>query len=268
MKTSSILSLALLTVSAVALLANSNGVAHQQNKDRTGAPGSDNTCQQCHAGGAFAPEVNVFLVAEGDIALEGQYIPGATHSLMVNVSGTGSPAGFGVHGTVVFPNGSNAGSFADQDANDCIWLDEVDGRHIFEQNDLCDSGMFEVEWTAPESGSGTVDVYVAAIAANGNGVSSGDAFVGGQFTFDELVSGVEAMNEVESMAVLPLGGGLLQIENADYTRTTVLTLDGRVLLETKLSPGLHALDLGHRGLVVVHGVEAAGGTSTHKVWMR
>ena len=63
----------------------------------------------------------------------------------------------------------------DQDANDCIWLDEVDGRHIFEQNDLCSSGLFEVEWVAP-AGSGLVSIYVACIAAiaNGNSTSSGD----------------------------------------------------------------------------------------------
>jgi len=57
---------------ALVLLSNSSGVAHQQNKDRTGAPGSDNTCQQCHAGGSFAPEVSAFLVVEGDIALSGE----------------------------------------------------------------------------------------------------------------------------------------------------------------------------------------------------
>lgn len=94
---------------AFVLLANSNGVAHQQNRDRTGAPGSDNTCQQCHSGGSFSPEVNAFFVAEGDLALEDVYVPGATHTLVVNVSGSGEPAGFGVHGTVVFENGDNAG---------------------------------------------------------------------------------------------------------------------------------------------------------------
>ena len=51
----------------------------------------------------------------------------------MQVTSTGSPSGYGVHGTVVLSDGSNAGELVDQDANDCIWLDEVDGRHIFEQ---------------------------------------------------------------------------------------------------------------------------------------
>lgn len=268
MKTSSIPSLALLAVSTVFLMSNSNGVAHQQNKDRTGAPGSDNTCEQCHAGGSFAPQVNAFLVAEGDVALAGEYIPGATHSLMVEVSGSGSPAGFGVHGTVVFADGTNAGSFADQDANDCIWLDEVDGRHIFEQNDLCSSGMFEIEWTAPPAGSGTVELYVAAIAANGNGVSSGDSFAGGQFSFAELVSGMEDVEPTMAMEATSPAEGQLQVVMAQPMKATVLTLDGRVLYDGELEMGRHMLNLGHRGLVVVHGLTASGSATTHKVWLR
>ena len=268
MRTSSIQFLALLAVSTVFLMANSNGVAHQQNKDRTGAPGSDNTCEQCHAGGSFAPQVNAFLVAEGDIALAGEYIPGATHSLMVMVSGSDSPEGFGVHGTVVFPDGSNAGSFADQDPNDCIWLDEVDGRHIFEQNDLCTSGTFEIEWTAPPAGSGAVEIYVASIAANGNGVSSGDAFAGGQFTFTELVSGVDDVESAMTMEVTGVAEGQLQVDIAQPLQTTVLTMDGRVLFDSKMETGRHILDLGHQGLVFVCGVPASGNASTQKVWLR
>ena len=55
------LTVSLIVASTLFLMSNSSGVAHQQNKDRTGAPGSDNTCQQCHAGGNYNPEINVYL---------------------------------------------------------------------------------------------------------------------------------------------------------------------------------------------------------------
>ena len=148
----SLLSVGLLT-GALILMANSSGVAHQQNKDRTGAPGSDNTCQQCHGNGNYDPQMEVFLALDDMVGVP-QYLPGATHTLWIEMSADGNPAGYGVHGTVVLSDGSNAGELVDQDANDCIWLDEVDGRHIFEQNDLCSSGFFEVEWVAPPAGSG------------------------------------------------------------------------------------------------------------------
>ena len=258
--------LAATVVAAVALLANSNGVAHQQNRDRTGAPGSDNTCQQCHSGGNFSPDVNAFLTVEGDVALESTYIPGATHTLVVNVNSSGSPAGYGVHGTVVFDGGANAGTLVDQDANDCIWLDEVDGRHIFEQNDLCSPGTFEVEWVAPESGSGPITVWVASIAANGNGTSSGDVFAGGSFTFTEQVVGVEDGKAPAEPTVALRGPGLLGLVCGEGHNTTILSMDGRLLHEGHFSAGSHELIIRDAGLVIVHTVTDAGAVYTSKVW--
>ena len=70
-----------LLTGAFILMANSSGVAHQQNKDRTGAPGSDNTCQQCHGGGNFNPQIDVSLALPlGGGQGELQYVPGDPHS--------------------------------------------------------------------------------------------------------------------------------------------------------------------------------------------
>lgn len=255
-----------LTIGAFVFMSNSSGVAHQQNKDRTGAPGSDNTCQQCHAGGSFAPVVNAFLVAEGDIALSSSYIPGATHTLVVSVSATGSPQGYGVHGTAVLADGSNAGSFNDQDGSDCIWLDEVDGRHIFEQNDLCSSGSFEIEWVAPDAGSGPVSVYVASIAANGNGTSAGDSFAGGQFDFEEMVTHVGDLS-IQPFGVRPGANGELAFTSQEAHSISVLTVDGRILFDGELEAGTHNMSLSHAGLAIVHAVSVTGVVHSQKVWL-
>jgi hypothetical protein len=256
-----------LLASTVVFSSNSNGVAHQQNKDRTGAPGSDNTCQQCHSGGSFGTLVNAFLVADGDMALSDTYFPGAAHSLVVTVSGSGSPSGYGVHGTAVFDDGSNAGTFSDQDANDCIWLDEVNGRHIFEQNDLCSSGTFEVVWEAPEAGSGPVTVYVAAIAANGNGTASGDSFGGASFTFNEAnlnsIDGESAQGGVE----VEVRSGTLGLTHSTGHTTTVLSVDGRILHQGFFEAGSHVLQLNGSGLMVVHSLSTDGVSNTHKIWI-
>ena len=249
------------------LLSNSNGVAHQQNKDRTGAPGSQTTCQQCHAGGSFAPDLEVVLAIEDMVGVP-TYTPGVTHTLWVNVSSTGAPAGYGIHGTVILADGSNAGVLIDQDANDCVYLDQVEGRHIFEQNDLCASGFFMVEWEAPAAGSGPVSVYVAAIAANGNGVSSGDNFVGGQFDFEEADSAtgvVELQNEWASAT--GAGEGNLNIQSKEAMRCAVFSLDGRVLFDGDVQPGQQSLYLGHSGWAVVRCISQAGKVWTNRVLM-
>jgi len=268
MRNSTLFSMMAIAALGVALASNSNGVAHQQNKDRTGAPGSDNTCQQCHAGGAFQSEVQAFFVADGGVAMEGQYVPGETYMLTVNVAATGAPAGYGVHGTVVFPDGSNAGTLTDQDPNDCIWLDEVDGRHIFEQNDLCASPMFEVEWTAPAPGSGPVEVYVASVTANGNGVSSGDTFAGGSFTFEELA--VNAVEETVDAGIRmwSVATGTLVLEGAEEGKARVLSLDGRVLWEGSTGWGRTELAMAHQGLVAVQWQSVSGLMVTRKVWVQ
>lgn len=262
----SLLSIGLLT-GAFILLANSSGVAHQQNRDRTGAPGSDPTCQACHNGGNFGPQMNVFLALPlGGGQGTSQYVPGETHTLVVEMSSTGNPAGYGVHGTVVFSDGSNAGELVDQDANDCLWLDEVDGRHIFEQNDLCSSGSFEVEWVAPPAGSGPVSVYVAAIAANGNSAFSGDAFVGGQFDFDEGVNSVAEQQE-GAFQVFSLGQGQVELQSDEPVRCVMLSLDGRVLFDGTLEAGRHALSLDHTGWAAVRLVSPYGTVWTERIWI-
>ena len=260
----SLLSVGLLT-GALILMANSSGVAHQQNKDRTGAPGSDNTCQQCHGGGNYDPQMEVFLALDDMVGVP-QYLPGATHTLWIEMSANGNPAGYGVHGTVVLSDGSNAGELVDQDANDCIWLDEVDGRHIFEQNDLCSSGFFEVEWVAPPAGSGPVSVYVAAIAANGNSTSSGDAFVGGQFDFDEGVTSV-AEQQKEAFHAFSLGQGQVELQSDEPVQCVMLSLDGRVLFDGALEAGRHTVSLSHTGWAAVRFMTPAGTVWTERIWI-
>lgn len=256
---------AVLVVASVALLSNSSGVAHQQNKDRTGAPGSDNPCQQCHAGGNYAPTVQAFLVVDGDIEVP-NYVPGAVHTLVVNVNSSGSPAGYGIQGTILLADNSNAGELVDQDPADCIWLDQVEGRHIFEQNDLCSSGVFEVEWIAPPAGSGPVSVYVSAIAANGNSTSSGDVYEGAQFQFNEGVVGVEEFLG-DWVRLSRNVEGKLGLNLDAPVRCSVFGADGRVLFDAPMAAGEHQLPLHTSGWVVVRCMTSAGATFTERIWM-
>ena len=263
---STLLSLGVLVALSATLVSNSNGVAHQQNKDRTGAPGSDATCQQCHAGGSYAPTVEVDL-AISDMVGVPEYTPGATHTIWITVAGSGNPAGFGVHGTAVLENGANAGTFTDQASDDCIYLDQVEGRHIFEQNDLCEDGFFMVEWTAPPAGSGPVSVYVAAIAANGNSQSSGDNFVGTQVDFQEASSTSVAEAKPSRVQALGLGEGQLNVTGLESMRCAVFTMDGRILFDGDLEPGMQSLYLGHSGWVVVRCISQTGQDWTSRVLM-
>ena len=248
------------------LMSNSSGVAHMQNKDRTGAPGSETTCQLCHGGGNYVPTLEVSAIVGGE-GLPGEaYTPGASHTLGVEVSSPGNPFGYGVHGTVLFQDGSNAGELLDQNPEDCVWLDDVAGRHIFEQYDVCNPGVFEVDWTAPPPGSGPVTIYVAAVAADGNGVSSGDVFVGGQF---ELNEGVVGTHEVSPPAFeAHVGeGGQLELWCNRLAQCAVFGLDGRILFDGDLAPGRHRLGIPYSGWIVVRLQSEAGEVWTKRIWI-
>ena len=52
------------------------------------------------------------------------------------------------------------------------------------------SGSWEIEWTAPSAGAGTVDFYFAGNAANQNGSTSGDYIYTINVTVPEQILGV------------------------------------------------------------------------------
>ena len=112
-----------------------------------------------------------------------------------------------------------------------------------------------------------MSVYVAAIAANGNGTSSGDVFEGGQFDFNEGVVGVEDVAG-EPVRIVHNGGGELAFELATEVQCTVFGMDGRVWADQPLSGRTHVLlNSNASGWVVVRCVGADGLTFTQCIWL-
>ena len=182
MKHSSLLA-PLFLAGLVGVIASSIGVAEEQNRDRTGAPGSDPVCTSCHnnAGASVTAAFEILDWNTEEAVTE--YIPGQDYIVrMVIVGGEGSMT-YGVQGTSVLVDGSNAGSFVS--VSDNAQLEDVGGRHIVEHNAPSSSNSFDATWTAPAAGSGDADFYMSALAANGNGGNSGDTYVGATFTLPE-----------------------------------------------------------------------------------
>lgn len=184
-------------IAAFGLLGNHNGVAEQQNKDRTGAPGSQPVCSACHSGGNFDVSPFVMLTDLDNTTEFMTYAPGETYLMhFVLNEGTGNAEGFGLQSTVIDAGGASVGSFSNPSSNG--QLEFANNRDIFEQNDLSESNTFTVEWTAPAAGAGEVTVYYAGIAANGNGGTAGDAVFTGNMSWSEGAS------DVENLATAPL----------------------------------------------------------------
>ena len=122
-------------------MSHHNGVAEQQNKDRTGAPGSQQVCTACHSGGTYSVTPSIAVYANPGLGTPVQtFMPNTEYYVEFTVGATGAPDGYGFQATAVFANGSNAGTFIDCTSN--AQLEDVGGRHIVEQNDLSPSNTF------------------------------------------------------------------------------------------------------------------------------
>lgn len=166
-------------------MSNSDGVAEDQNNDRTGAPGSSNPCNQCHSGNSFQLETTIGFFNTDTDEMVNEFIAGQTYRVdfTINTTAGSTPAVYGFQATALAPNdNSNAGSFSMPSSN--TQLEDVNGRHIVEHNSASSSNVFSVEWTAPE-GLGQVDWYWSALGANGTGSTSGDTYIGSSFSLAE-----------------------------------------------------------------------------------
>ena len=157
-------------IASFTLMSHHNGVAEEQNKDRTGAPGSSQPCTHCHTPVSGANTTSTITVYDGNGIAVSEYIPGTDYSVEFTVNDPVVGAAYGFQATAVHSDGSNAGSFSNPGTN--VQLEDVNGRHIVEQSDPHPSGVFTVTWSAPATGSGDVAFYMAGLAANlayGNG---------------------------------------------------------------------------------------------------
>ena len=229
-------------VLALGLLGNSDGVAEHQGKDRTGAPGSQPACTQCHNGGNFAPQPSVMLTDLEETTDFLAYLPGQTMRLIFTVSASNAPAGYGFQATALLASNANAGTFSNPSSN--AQLQNVGGRHIVEHNALSASNQFTVDWTAPAAGSGPVTVYYASLAANGNGGTAGDAFAGGSMTFIEgtatSICGPDCLTSSANPTLLD-GEVQWEVPTAEYVQA--FSADGRLLGSWSLRPGLNRMDI-------------------------
>ena len=251
---------------SLALMSHHNGVAEEQNKDRTGAPGSQQPCSACHNSGSYdvTPSISVYPFEGADTPVT-TFVPFTEYYVVFEVDASGAPAGYGFQATAVFGNGDNAGTFIS--CTDNAQLEDVNGRHIVEQNDLSPSNTFGLFWGAPAGGEGPVTFYASMLASNGAYGNAGDSYAGTFITLDEAVTDIECPDCLDTDESLKAWATdeFLHIENREAVTLDVYALDGRWVRSEQVPAGKHqrALsDWGSRGLHIVHISETTDATSS------
>ncbi len=239
---------------ALTLMSHHNGVAEEQNKDRTGAPGSSQPCSACHSSGSYTVTPSITAYAfEGSETPVTEFTPNTEYYIVFEVGSSDNPEGYGFQATAVFGNGDNAGTFIA--CSDNAQLEDVGGRHIVEQNDISASNTFSLYWGAPAGGEGDVTFYASMLAANGAYGNTGDSYAGTSLTLSEAVTGIncpDCWGDRDPIRMWATGDFLNIVCDSDAS-LDAFAVDGRWLKTLQLSAGKHTLSTrnwGVRGLVI------------------
>ena len=238
------------------LTAHSDGVAEHQDKDRTGAPGSDTPCFACHDDQQFAPELTVEITDLATNEPVSMYVPGEVYQLTFSMTSSGASV-YGFQATALLNDNSNAGLF--QNPGSLTQLEDVSGRHIIEHSDPNPSGVFTGEWVAPAEGSGDVTIYASGMAGNGNNASSGDGYDGLEITISEDLTSSVAGLDLKGNFSATLMNGQLNMTIPQSGQIELYQMNGQLIKSMQVQEGRLQSDLGGITGIIVLSYEPQNG---------
>ena len=246
-------------------LGNKNGRASTPpGAGNTGAPGDEAlpngtpiVCNSCHTTGGVNPITSSTTISVLDASSNPvtSYIPGQQYTARVSVNTlTGNPARWGFQMIALKDAGNtDLDGFSDQNPNNYkIATVNSTGRTYAEHDNASTSNVFNVTWTAPAAGTGSVTFYAAGNAVNNNGLNNGD---GASFSNLKLTEGSASSTQNPdaeriglqlwpnpATSVVNISVNLLQA--GDY-RLALHDLSGRLVWESNqvLSAGENLLNI-------------------------
>lgn len=212
---------------AYIFMGHSAGRADSQNWGNTGAPGDQTlangqprTCISCHGGNSFDIDLDISLQDQaGNQLANNEYIPGETYNMSVSINSTGSntPARYGFQILALTDSDDQeVNTWANASGNAKIATAANTGRTYVEHNNPSTDNTFNMEWTAPEVGSGSITLYSCGNGVNGNGSTTGDASVCTTLTLQERI-----LNSANSLAIAPFAVDISPNPAIDYINVNI-----------------------------------------------
>jgi len=217
-------------------LGNKNGRASQSQRGNTGAPGDEIqggqvvTCMNCHNQGPILASVAVSVLDSSNNPVT-QYIPGQNYTARVTITATGPNLmgyGFQMIG-LRDSNNSDLDGFSDMNPNNYKIATIPGGRTYAEHDNISTSNIFNVKWTAPATGTGSVTLYAAGNGVNANGGTSGDGAGFSSIKITELSSATEDVaGRLPKLTIAPnpvQTASALKLENLEAGQYEVSVFD-------------------------------------------
>lgn len=151
----------------IILTSNSSGPGG----NRTGSPGSSGTCTSCHgSNNKLSSSLNVEIIDKSSNTAVTDIIPATTYTLRVTAKGNSSKMGF--QAVILDASNAAAGTFGTAPSKTSVSSSKVWGHTS--PGTTNGQNVWEIDWQAPSSISGNINVYAASVISNGNGSDNGD----------------------------------------------------------------------------------------------
>jgi hypothetical protein len=190
----------------VLTMSNKLGRATVSGVGSTGAPGDDPTvCQSCH-NGPTTVAVEILVLDQGDTIKE--YEPNKTYQIHVRVKHVSGniPKAHGFQMTLLNAaknkTGPNLKNLLALSSNVKL-VTPRNGRLYAEQADRSTANLFEIQWTAPNVGSGPVTIYAGGTGVNANDSDSGDGGSKSAFEINEKLPSSTQNENSPSISIYP-----------------------------------------------------------------
>lgn len=169
--------------------------------DRTNRPNSQGNCTGCHSG-TLNPTGGSYSVTGTN-----SYYPGKSYTITAALTG-GTKYGFQMTAVRASSTTVGAGSFSGTGFNTTT----QGGRPYARHSGASSTSSYGVTWAAPSTNVGTVTIYAAGVAANGNFSTSGDK----TYTTTKTITGLNKITfgyDTTSVACANESNGKIKIKN-------------------------------------------------------
>jgi len=193
---------------------------------KTGSPTDGVSCTQCHyAGQGSGATITTNIPANG-------YVPNQVYTITANIQGSNDQYGFEITAEEAsLVAGSKIGTFfITNNTETKLTNNNKAVTHKLGGTQGIGVKSWNMDWEAPNTGSGAVTFFGAFIEGNMNQMNSGDTYHSAVFTVDEAI--ISSANNMYSENPIIFNSITKIIESIDNSDLSVYSLEGKLVLSS------------------------------------
>jgi hypothetical protein len=195
----------------------------------TGSPG-ENVCTNCHNSYTLNSGGGSLVISSSPAFVNNTYLPGTTYTMSATVSRTGNNL-FGIGFEALTSTNTNSGTLAITNSAETravsVTVAGTSRKNVVHQLNggaSTNSKTFNFTWTAPSSGA--VTFYAAGVAANANGLTSGDYVYNTSLALTDPMVGIQENHiELSALSLFPNPASNQIMLNYDLLNDAIVSVE-------------------------------------------